>query len=166
AVHVVAKVEHSADVKSFGNGMKKALQAIDGRQAASNIEEYDTILARSIQVQKFRTYLLAFFAAIALILSTVGIFGFLSYTVGQRTREIGILTALGAPRNYVMRTIMKETLLVMSAGLVVGLSAALMIGRLIESFLFQVASTDIFTFLSVTVFVGMVATIAAYFPTR
>jgi predicted permease len=166
AVHVVAKVEHSADVKSFGSGMKKALQAIDGRQAAANIEEYDTILARSIQVQKFRTYLLACFAGIALILSTVGIFGFLSYTVGQRTREIGILAALGAPRSYIVQMVMKETLLVIGAGLVIGLSAAFAISRLVESFLFQVASRDAFTFVSVALFVGVAATIAAYIPIR
>jgi len=165
-VHVVAKVEHSAEVKSFGIGMKKALEAIDGRQAASNVEEYDAILARSLQVQKFRTYLLACFAGIALILSTVGIFGFLSYTVGQRTREIGILGALGAPRTYIVEMVMKETLLVIGIGLVIGLVVAFVMGRLVESFLFQVATTDVLTFVLVAVFVGVAATLAAYIPIR
>jgi putative ABC transport system permease protein len=165
-VYVVAKVEHSSDVKSFGSGMKKVLQAIDGRQAASNLEEFDTILARSLQVQKFRTYLLVCFASIALILSTVGIFGFLSYTVGQRTREIGILAALGAPRTHIVQLVMKETLLVISTGLVVGLLVAFVMSRLMETFLFQVAARDVFTFVSVAVFVGVAATVSAYIPVR
>ena len=165
-VYVLAKVEHVTDINRFATGLKKELQALDNRQAAGNIEQYTLILGRSLQMQKFRTYLLACFAGITLMLSAVGIFGFLSYTVGQRTREIGILAALGAPRNYVINSIMRETLLVIGSGLVVGLSAALAIARLIESFLFQVASKDIFTFLSVALFVGVVATLAAYFPTR
>jgi putative ABC transport system permease protein len=165
-VHVVAKVEHGQDFNSFANGMRKELQLLDGRQAASNPEWFVSMLGRSLQVQKFRTYLLTFFAAIALVLSAVGIFGFLSYTVGQRTREIGILSALGAPRSYIIRTIMKETGLIIGVGVLIGLSGAFAGSKLIETFLFDVKSTDYLTFGVVTLFVVIIGGIAAYLPTR
>jgi ABC-type antimicrobial peptide transport system permease subunit len=117
-------------------------------------------------MQKFRTYLPTCFAGTALILSTVGIFGILSYTIGQRTREIGILMAGGTPRRYIVGTIMKDTLIVIAAGLIIGLFAAFGGVQLVESFPFQVAVWDILTFLSVAIFAGGVAILAAYFPTR
>ena len=134
--------------------------------AASRLEPFDSILTRSIQVERFRTYLLTCFAGIALILSAVGIFGFLSYTIGQRTREIGILMALGAPRNHIVKTIMIETVVIIGLAVVAGLATAFAVSRLIESLLFEVKPTDILTFLSVAIFVGLVATVSAYFPTR
>jgi putative ABC transport system permease protein len=165
-VHVVAKLEHAMDFNSFAAATKKDLLELDPRQAAGTMEPLASVLARSLQVQRFRTYLLTCFAGIALMLSAVGIFGFLSYIVGQRTREIGILAALGAPRTYIVQMVMKETLLVIGLGVVIGLSVAFAIGRLIESFLFQVAAWDAFTFISVAVFVGAAATVAAYIPIR
>ena len=165
-IHVVVKVEHDRDLKSVCSGIREALRAIDNRQAAGDLQTFDSVLSRSLQQQRFVTFLLTCFAVIAMVLSAVGIFGFLSYTVGRRTREIGILSALGAPRGSIVGKIMQETIVVIALGVLVGLAASLVLSRLIESLLFEVAARDTLTFLAVPMFVAAVAVLAAYLPTR
>lgn len=165
-VHVVAKLESYKDASQFHSRLKKELAAVDNNQAAGPVEFLDAIVATSLEAQRFRMYLLSAFAVIALILSAVGIFGFLSYVVQQRTREIGILAALGATPRSVIATLMKDTMGFLGLGIAAGIVGALGASRLIESLLFGVRSGDIVTFVLSALFVGIVGTLSIYFPVR
>jgi len=109
---------------------------------------------------------LAGFGILALVLAAIGIYGVVSYSVAQRTHEIGIRMALGAKEINVLRLVIREGLFVITVGLVVGLSLAFAATRLIEGFLYGVAATDPITFLAVPVMLGVVALLASYFPAR
>jgi putative ABC transport system permease protein len=119
-------------------------------------------LARS----HFDTFLLSIFAATALLLSSVGIYGVLSYTVAQRTRDIGIRMALGASQAQVMREVLGHGLRLTILGLIVGLAGALAVTRLLSSLLYGVGSTDAITFVVVSTILAAVALTASYLPSR
>ena len=119
-------------------------------------------LARS----HFDTFLLSIFAATALLLSSVGIYGVLSYTVAQRTRDIGIRMALGASQTQVMRDVLGNGMRLTTMGLVFGLAGALAVTRLLSSLLYGVGSTDAITFAAVSVVLTAVALMASYLPSR
>jgi putative ABC transport system permease protein len=119
-------------------------------------------LARS----HFDTFLLSIFAATALLLSSVGIYGVLSYTVAQRTRDIGIRMALGASQTQVMREVLGNGMRLTTVGLVFGLAGALAVTRLLSSLLFGVSSADAITFVAVSLVLTAVAFLASYLPSR
>jgi ABC-type antimicrobial peptide transport system permease subunit len=119
-------------------------------------------LARS----HFDTFLLSIFAATALLLSSVGIYGVLSYTVAQRTRDIGIRMALGASQTQVMRDVLGNGMRLTSLGLVFGLAGALAVTRLLSSLLYGVSSADAITFVAVSIVLTTVALMASYLPSR
>jgi putative ABC transport system permease protein len=119
-------------------------------------------LARS----HFDTFLLSIFAATALLLSSVGIYGVLSYTVAQRTRDIGIRIALGASQAQVMRDVLGHGLRLTTLGLMLGLAGALALTRLLSSLLYGVRSTDALTFVAVSMVLAAVALMASYLPSR
>jgi putative ABC transport system permease protein len=119
-------------------------------------------LARS----HFDTFLLSIFAATALLLSSVGIYGVLSYTVAQRTRDIGIRMALGASQTQVMRDVLGNGMRLTTLGLVFGLAGALAVTRLLSSLLFGVSSADTITFVAVSIVLTTVALLASYLPSR
>jgi putative ABC transport system permease protein len=119
-------------------------------------------LARS----HFDTFLLSIFAGTALLLSSVGIYGVLSYTVAQRTRDIGIRMALGASRGQVMRDVLLQGLRLTILGLMFGLAGALAVTRALSSLLYRVGSTDAITFVAVSIVLTAVALMASYLPSR
>jgi putative ABC transport system permease protein len=119
-------------------------------------------LARS----HFDTFLLSIFAATALLLSSVGIYGVLSYTVAQRTRDIGIRMALGASQGQVMRQVLGHGLRLTTLGLMFGLAGALTVTRALSSLLYGVVSTDAITFVAVSLVLTAVALMASYLPSR
>jgi ABC-type antimicrobial peptide transport system permease subunit len=119
-------------------------------------------LARS----HFDTFLLSIFAATALLLSSVGIYGVLSYTVAQRTRDIGIRMALGASQAQVMRDVLGHGLRLTTLGLMFGLAGALAVTRALSSLLYGVGSTDAITFVAVSLVLTAVALMASYLPSR
>jgi len=119
-------------------------------------------LARS----HFDTFLLSIFAATALLLSSVGIYGVLSYTVAQRTRDIGIRMALGASQTQVMREVLGNGMRLTTLGLVFGLAGALAVTRLLSSLLYGVSSADAITFVAVSLVLTAVALLASYLPSR
>jgi putative ABC transport system permease protein len=119
-------------------------------------------LARS----HFDTFLLSIFAATALLLSSVGIYGVLSYTVAQRTRDIGIRMALGASQKQVMRDVLGSGMRLTTLGLVFGLAGALAVTRLLSSLLYGVSSADTITFVAVSLVLTAVALMASYLPSR
>jgi ABC-type antimicrobial peptide transport system permease subunit len=110
--------------------------------------------------------LLGIFAVLALVLAGIGIYGVLSYMVGQRTREIGVRIALGAQRFDVLRLVMKNGAQMTFIGLLIGLAAALGLTRLMRSMLFGVKPSDPLTFVAVAALLGAIAMLACYVPAR
>jgi ABC-type antimicrobial peptide transport system permease subunit len=115
---------------------------------------------------RFRTALLGLFAAIALLLAAVGIFGVISYSVSRQTHDIGIRVALGASRSDVLRMVLRETFILAAAGLLVGIPCALAAGRLIAHLLFNVSASDPLTLALVASMLALVALLAGYIPAR
>ena len=123
-------------------------------------------LAESVAQPRFYAILLGSFAAIALIIAALGIYGVISYAVNQRTRELGIRIALGAQRKRVVRLVIGQGLALTLVGIVIGLAGAYMLTRLIASLLFGVAPADPLTFTVVALVFVAVACLASYLPAR
>jgi predicted permease len=126
----------------------------------------DEVVARSIGQQRFSMTLLAFFAAIALLLAGVGIYGVLSYLVGQRTQEIGVRMALGAQRMNVLSMVLSDGARMTLVGVAIGFVAALGLTRLMRNMLFGVKPTDPLTFVAVAFLLCLIALLACYLPAR
>jgi putative ABC transport system permease protein len=114
--------------------------------------------------QRFSTMLLGIFATLALVLAAVGIYGVMSYSVAQRTREIGIRLALGAQRNDVLRMTMGQGLKLVAIGVAIGLASAFVLTRVMASLLFGVSATDPITFVTISLVLMTVAMLASYIP--
>ena len=126
----------------------------------------EQVLADTMVAQRFTTWLLAGFAGIALALAAAGIFGVISYSVSQRTHEIGIRMALGADRGDVMRLVVGQGMIPTVIGLVLGAAGAMGLTRLMSSLVFHVSVTDPITFGTVAALLLLVATAACYLPAR
>jgi putative ABC transport system permease protein len=123
-------------------------------------------IAGTLERSHFDTFLLTLFAATALLLSSVGIYGVMSYVVAQRTRDIGIRMALGATRGQILRDVLAQGIRLTAAGLVVGLAGALMGTQLLASLLYGVQSSDAITFAVASSALCAVALLASYVPAR
>lgn len=123
-------------------------------------------VSSQLEQSHFDTFLLTIFAAAALLLSAVGIYGVLSYTVAQRTRDIGIRMALGATRSNVAQDVLGHGLLLTGIGWVIGVAGALILAQVIQSLLYGVRPTDVATFLTTSVVLAIVALVASYLPAR
>jgi ABC-type antimicrobial peptide transport system permease subunit len=124
------------------------------------------IVSASLATQRFSMILLGVFAALALLLASVGIYGVISYVVGQRTHEIGIRLALGAERAHILRLILGRGGILALAGVGLGLASALGLTRLMASLLYGVRATDPLTFAGVAILLTLVALAACYIPAR
>jgi putative ABC transport system permease protein len=124
------------------------------------------LLASSVARARFNTLLLSLFAALALVLASVGIYGVMAYSVVQRTKEIGIRIALGAQGRDVLKMIVGHGMLLTLAGVCLGLAGAFVLTRLMSSLLFNVSTTDPWTFIGVSLLLGTVALLACYIPAR
>ena len=145
---------------------RTAVYSIDPDLPLSNVSTLDHIVERSISQPRFYMLLLGTFAALALTLAAVGIFGVLSYTVSQRTREIGIRMALGAQERSVVGLVIRHAMLLVAAGLACGTIAALLLSKTMTTMLFNVAPTDPTTFATVAAVLAGVAMLASYLPAR
>jgi predicted permease len=123
-------------------------------------------LANSTAVRRNGMLLFGLFAAVALIIAAIGIYGVISYSVGQRTREIGIRMALGAERRDVLKLVLKQGLKLIFAGLTIGLIASLALTRLMKNLLFEVSATDPPTFVAIALILNIVALLACWIPAR
>jgi ABC-type antimicrobial peptide transport system permease subunit len=123
-------------------------------------------ISGQLEQSHFDTFLLTIFATTALLLSAVGIYGVLSYTVAQRTRDIGIRMALGATQTNIASEVLKQGLLLTALGTTIGIAGALAAARFIQSILYGVHPTDTATFFAVSVTLAAVALTAAYLPAR
>ena len=159
-------VKTDVDPASMAGAIRKAVWEIDKDQPVSNIRTMETILADSIARQRFSMLLLAIFAAVALVLAAVGIYGVMSYSVAQRTHEIGIRMALGAQTSAVLKLAVGYGVKLVLAGIAIGLIAALALTRVMATLLFGVTATDPTTFALISLLLVAVAAIASYIPAR
>jgi putative ABC transport system permease protein len=126
----------------------------------------DQYVSESVAPARFNTVLLGGFAGLALVLAAVGIFGVISYSVAQRTKELGIRRALGANAASVLGLVMTQAIALTAAGVLVGIGGAFAATRLLQTLLFGVTPTDAVTFIGVSVVLSAVALIASYIPAR
>ena len=146
--------------------IRSAMQQINSEQVTYDFESMDQIISRSLESRRFAMILLGLFAAVALLLAAIGIYGVMSYMAGQRTCEIGIRIALGAQRPEVLKLVFGEAARMTFAGVLVGLVAAAGLTRLIRTLLFDVSATDPLTFAAVALLLTGVAFAACYIPAR
>ncbi len=146
--------------------IRRVLTLLDNQMVVDDEEKMEQTVAESIAKQRFAMMLFSVFAAGALLLASIGIYGVLSYIVGQRTREVGIRMALGAQRGDVMRTVLRDGAGMTLPGVGIGLVAALGLTRLMSAMLFGVKPTDVLTFASVAALLCLVALLACYLPAR
>jgi putative ABC transport system permease protein len=149
---------------SLTDAVRSSVYALDGNLPVSNVSTLDAVVAKSISQQRFYMLLLTMFAAIALVLAAVGIFGVLSYAVSQRTREIGIRMALGAQGRSVVGLVVRQAMLLVAAGIAAGLALGLSLSQTMTRMLFGVTPTDPATFAGVAVLLASVALLASYLP--
>jgi putative ABC transport system permease protein len=148
------------------NALRMAVASIAPGVPIYRVSTMQQKISGTLERSHFDTFLLSIFAATALLLSSVGIYGVLSYTVVQRTREIGIRMALGASQAQVMRDVLSHGIRLTTLGLMVGLAGAFVVTRLLSSLLYGVGSTDAITYVVVSLILAMVALIASYLPSR
>jgi putative ABC transport system permease protein len=159
-------VRATADALSLVTAVRQAVWSVDPTQPVSNVRTMEEILSEEVTQRRIAMTLLAAFAALALLLASLGIYGVLSYAVAQRTQEIGIRMALGADRRDVLRLVMGEGLRLAGAGVVIGLGVSLALTRLMTGLLFGVSASDPRTLTGVTLLLLAVALIACYVPAR
>jgi putative ABC transport system permease protein len=146
--------------------LRQQLAQIDPNLNMGDIVPLQTSVDRHVDQPRFRAMLIGTFAVLALILAAVGVYGLISYTVTERTREIGIRVALGAAPRQVLLPVVREGLVLAAAGIAIGLAGALAASRAIAAFLFGVGAADPVTFAGVALLLLVVAVAASYIPSR
>jgi putative ABC transport system permease protein len=159
-------IRTTGDLLGLANAVRGEVQALDKDLPVYDIKTMSQRLADSIAERRFMLILLGTFAALALVLASVGIYGVMSYAVTQRTRELGIRMALGANRRDVLRLVVGKGLGLTLAGVGIGLAAAYALTRLLASLLFGVSATDPITFVAIAIVLTGVALGACFVPAR
>ena len=157
-------VSTDLDPISLAAAVRKTVWEVDRDQPVSNIRTMEEIVSESVARQRFSMMLLGIFAALALVLAAVGIYGVMSYSVAQRTREFGIRMALGARRSDVLKLTVGGGLKLVLIGVAIGLVASFILTRVMSSLLFGVSATDPLTFISISLVLVVVALLASLVP--
>jgi ABC-type antimicrobial peptide transport system permease subunit len=148
------------------NEIRTALKSIDSNLAISDVQTMGDLVSAASARRRFQTSLLTVFAAIALFLALIGLYGLMAYSVSRRTREVGIRMALGAQRADVLLLVLRNAALLLGLGLAFGLIGAWFATRVLKASLFGVGQHDPVTILSVSVLLAICGTIAALIPAR
>ncbi len=164
AVAVVLRTE--GDPTAVMGSVRRAVEEIDSREVVYNVQTMDEVVSNSFAARRLSMILLGVFAALALVLACVGIYGVISYLVGQRTHEIGVRMALGAQRSDVLRLVVGQGAKMALIGVAIGIGTALGLTRLMANQLFGVSAHDPLTFAGVAVLLIIVALAACYIPAR
>jgi putative ABC transport system permease protein len=163
---MVLVVRTQGDPASLIPLVRREVAAVDPQQALFAFQTMDDLLATAGSRRRFQTSLLAAFAALALLLAAIGVYGVMAYTVAQRTREIGLRLALGARPRDVVAMMLRKGLLMTLTGMACGLAGAVGLSRLLTNLLFGVSALDVPTFAAVSALLLLVAALAAYIPSR
>ncbi|MPY91242.1 MAG: FtsX-like permease family protein [Luteitalea sp.] len=161
---VVVRTEH--DAVPVASSIRQAIHDVDKDHRGGSMGTAERILEASVGGRQFAMRLLAAFAALALGLALVGIYGVVAYGVGQRTHEIGVRMALGARPLSILALIVREVLLLSAIGLILGSAAALVVGRTMRSLLYEISPIDGPTFVTTVLILAAAGTVAAYLPSR
>ncbi|CAA9252701.1 MAG: Acidobacterial duplicated orphan permease (function unknown) [uncultured Chthoniobacterales bacterium] len=159
-------VRTSGDAARFGAAVQREIRGIDPEQPIADVRTMKQVIAKSIARPRFNTLLLSIFAAVALVLASVGLYGVMNYSATQRTHEVGIRMALGATRADIMKLVVGNGMLLTLIGIGIGVVASIGLTRVMQSFLFGVGATDAVTFIAVSGLLIAVALIANYIPAR
>ncbi|MCP5119353.1 MAG: FtsX-like permease family protein [bacterium] len=156
----------TGDPTALSGSIRQAVLAIDPGRPVHNLRSMEEMLAGSLVPQRFAVTLLAIFAGLALAMAALGLYGVISYSVTQRTREIGIRAALGARNRQVLAMVVLSGMRFAAAGIAAGLAGALALSRLLESQLFETSAFDPLTFGAVAAVLTLVTLLACYLPAR
>jgi putative ABC transport system permease protein len=159
-------VRTAGDPLSLVAAVKEQIWAVDKDQTIWAVRTMEELVGRWLAPRRFNLWLLGVFAALALVLASVGIYGVISYSVSQRAREIGVRLALGAARRDIFKLVVGHGLVLTLGGVAIGLVAALALTRWLSTLLFEVSTTDPLTFASVALLLTGVALVACYLPAR
>jgi putative ABC transport system permease protein len=159
-------VKSGADPAALTSAIREAVQSIDKDQPLFAISTMKELVSNSVATRRMTLVLLGLFSGLALVLGAIGIYGVISYSVAQRTHEIGIRMALGAPRRDVFRLVVGQGLKLAGIGITIGVVAAFGLARLMSSLLYGISVTDFETFAGVSILLAFVAFVACYIPAR
>jgi putative ABC transport system permease protein len=159
-------IRSKTDPATLAAAVRKEVLQIDPNQPVADVRTMEQWLDGSVAAPRYRTTLLGLFALVALALASTGIYGVMSYSVSQRTHEIGVRMALGARRSDVLRLVVRQGMTLVIIGVGLGLAGALALTRLMASLLFGVTAKDPFTFVAVAALLTLVAFVACYLPAR
>ncbi|HYK19123.1 MAG TPA: ABC transporter permease [Pyrinomonadaceae bacterium] len=159
-------IRTQVDPLSIVASVRKQVQALDPDQPIAAVRTMNDWVTTSTATPRYRTTLLALFAVLAMILAATGIYGVMSYSVAQRTHEIGVRMALGARRVDVLKLVVRQGMLLTLVGVVLGLAGAFALTRVMSTLLFQVTAKDPMTFAAVAVLLTVVAFVACFVPAR
>jgi len=146
--------------------IESVVQSVDREARITDIETVDQMLDKSSAEPRFQTALVGSFGFLGLLLALIGVYGVISYSVIQRTHEIGVRMALGAQQRDILHMILREGMLLAISGIVIGGGGALALTRVLRSMLFEIEPTDPATFVGVAIFLTIAALVACYIPAR
>jgi ABC-type antimicrobial peptide transport system permease subunit len=142
------------------------VRRLDPEQPVADLKTFDEWLGGALARRRFLLVLLGGFAGLAMLLTAVGLYGTTAYSVVQRTRELGIRAALGAGRRDLLWSVLRQAVMVVGAGIAVGLAGSLLVSRLLTSLLFEVSATDPAVFAGIALLLVSVGTLAGLLPAR
>jgi putative ABC transport system permease protein len=163
-INVLTRTE--VEPLSLASAVRGQIAALNKDQAVFNVRTMEQAVAQSVAPRRFSMLLLTVFAIVALALASLGIYGLMSYTVAQRTREIGVRMALGAQSSNVLSLVIGQGMKLALAGVALGLVASVALTRTIKTLLFDVSATDPVTFAAIALLLTLVALLACYLPAR
>ena len=146
--------------------VRAAVKAIDPNQPVARLQSMESVVSTSVGNRRLTTWGLGGFAILGLVLVAIGLYGVVSLSVARRTKEIGIRVALGAPKQQVLRLVLRQGMQLALAGVGIGVVAALALSRVMSSLVFEVKPTDPLTFVSVSCLLVVVALLACWVPAR
>jgi putative ABC transport system permease protein len=159
-------VSTAASPADLAPAIRATIHGVDPRIPISEVRPLETYLSRAKSTQRFTMFLAAAFAAVALALAFVGVFGLISYSASTRRYEFGVRLALGAQVGEIIRLVLRESLRLLAAGLIVGVAAAALVASLLESQLFGVTAYDVPTYLAAIVVIVAAGLLASWLPAR
>jgi putative ABC transport system permease protein len=166
AYGVTLVIRTAGDPNEIIHPVETAIHEYDPQQAISEVQTMEHVFSDSTSEARFQLVLLLIFAGLAVTLAMIGVYGVVSYSVGQRTQEIGVRMAMGAAASTIARMVVREALLLAALAVAIGLAGALALTRLMEALLYETTPNDPLTLTAAAIAVLLVATIAALIPAR